>query len=213
MSTSYSKVDTIPETPPEKERAVMATILACIEGWVAELRPSLIKEEFFVTPDPVKKDGKTAIHHAAENGHIFQIPKDFLTKETLLLKDKSGQTPLEVIASANLPSNYTENLVNIIDLEMLTKKNKEGKMLIELMLKEDADNAGMYKKPRYKEENPNIYRNKNNKIKKLLEKVPEDLLEILGKSCETPKAKNLVLTVKLKRELQRGELNQPNIDI
>lgn len=81
-------------------------------------------------------NNSTLLHLAAENNSFQDIPKELLTENSLLLRDRRGQTPLHRITSLaaldGLPS-------EIVTRNVLTARDHRGTSVADLLVEEDTE--------------------------------------------------------------------------
>jgi len=180
----------------DRKRAIKATSLACLEGWVLELKSELLKEEYFNTPDPEEPSGKTAIHRAAENGYLWQVPSEFLTRENLIKKDSNGKSVVQLAAQHHLLSTIPDPFLERLDKDILLQEDDSGKTPLEYFLCEGASGLLPPSIIYNKEDTPEDVAEKTKRLKKLFKVIPTHNLEKIN-----ARAKSKLLTEVLQQRL------------
>jgi ankyrin repeat protein len=176
------------EEPLPLSRTLKATSLACQEGWVKELKPILLQERYFNTIDKTDPSKRTALHHAAENGYLNEIPPEFLTIKNLLICDKDGKSVIETAAYHSQLNDLPAAMLKALDPDTLLSKAQNGKTLLGCFL--EYKNRTSYKVDKYKTAlnkiSPAEKETKHRLIKALLLKLPAHQLIRINKIHNNP---------------------------
>jgi hypothetical protein len=141
--------------PLDKEMSIRAVNLACQEGWVPELKKELIKEELFVAQNPSNPYKKAALHEAAENGNLDQVPREFLSIKNITKKDSLGYTPLFLASKHHPIETIPQEILERLSPKTLLEKNKDGISILENFLNQQTPDSPVNKYSYKTEKNKN----------------------------------------------------------
>jgi hypothetical protein len=206
----------------EKDRAIKACCLACQEGWIIELKRGLIKEEYFNSPDQTDQNKRTALHRAAENGFLWQIPSEFLSIENMTKVDGNQKSVILTAAKHHFLSTLPDAFIDRLSQNSLLDKDPsdpDNKTVLEYFIEQEGpDNPGSQTygakdimhsprpiaangskpKPVDKEDPPHIKIEKEKRIVKLLRLIPTKNLQEISRRTKT----NLLEETIIKRKLE-----------
>lgn len=88
--------------------------LAAINGCLNQIPEAILDRQMLYVTITYLRGGKTTMHEAAENHHLWQVPKKFMTIEGLSLVDSYGDTVLHTAARAGSVNNIPLSLLEVV---------------------------------------------------------------------------------------------------